>query len=131
MKIKRFSQIIIFIYYVILLFNMVIFARFNSISSYNLVPFKSIIKVLQSGNVYNIVINIWGNLLIFMPLDYFLIELFKLNKFRTNFIISFIIIVVIELLQFIFRVGVFDIDDIILCTFGMMVFYLFYNSKHR
>lgn len=34
-KVIKISQIIIFIYYVILLFNMVIFAGYNSINSYN------------------------------------------------------------------------------------------------
>ena len=45
-KVKKLSQIIIFVYYIILLFNMVIFARYNSINSYNLIPFKSIIDIL-------------------------------------------------------------------------------------
>ena len=34
-KVIKISQIIIFIYYVILLFNMVILAGYNSINSYN------------------------------------------------------------------------------------------------
>lgn len=127
----KFSQIIIFIYYVILLFNMVLFARYNSINSYNLIPFKSITDILQNGSVYLVVINMFGNLLVFMPLEYFLIELFKVKKLSFSFIISFIIILVIELFQFIFKVGVLDIDDLILCTFGMMIFNLIYNKIKR
>lgn len=127
-KITKLSQVIIFIYYVILLFNMVIFARYDSVNSYNLIPFKSIIDVLHSDNVYTIMINIFGNLLIFMPLEYFIIELFKVRKFSINFILSFIIIFMIELFQFVFRVGVLDIDDLILCVFGMMIFYVIYEK---
>ena len=127
-KIKRFYLSIIFIYYVILLFNMVIFARYNTINSFNLIPFKSIIDIFNNGNIYSIIINIFGNLLIFMPLEYFIIELFKINKFLLNFISSFVIILIIEIIQYIFKVGVLDIDDLILCTLGMMLFYIIYNK---
>lgn len=127
-KVKKLSQIIIFIYYIILLFNMVVFARYNSINSYNLIPFKSIIDVINKGNIYFIIINTFGNLLIFMPLEYFIIELFNVKNFKFNFAISITIILLIELLQFIFKVGVLDIDDLIMCILGMMFFYIFYNS---
>ncbi len=127
-KVTKFSLGIIFIYYIILLFNMVIFARYNTINSYNLIPFKSIIEIFNNGNIYSIIINIFGNLLIFMPLEYFIIELFKVKKFLLNFIISFIIIFIIEIIQYIFKIGVLDIDDLILCTLGMMLFYIIYNK---
>ena len=126
-KVKKLSQIIIFVYYIILLFNMVIFARYNSINSYNLIPFKSIIYIFKNETAYSIIINVFGNLLVFMPLEYFLIELFKVNKFLVNFILSFCIILLIELFQYVFKVGVLDIDDLILCTVGMMLFYICYN----
>lgn len=126
-KVKKLSQIIIFVYYIILLFNMVIFARYNSINSYNLIPFKSIIDIFRNGTSYSIIINVFGNLLVFMPLEYFLIELFKVNKFLVNFILSFCIILLIELFQYVFKVGVLDIDDLIICTLGMMLFYICYN----
>lgn len=126
-KVKKLSQIIIFVYYIILMFNMVTFARYNSINSYNLIPFKSIIDIFRNGTSYSIIINVFGNLLVFMPLEYFLIELFKVNKFLVNFILSFSIILLIELFQYVFKVGVLDIDDLIICTLGMMLFYICYN----
>lgn len=126
-KMLKLSQIIVFIYYVILLFNMVVFARYNSIDSYNLIPFKSIVDIFKNGTTYEVIINIFGNLLVFMPLEYFLIELFKVKKFSLNFIFSFGIILLIELFQYVFKVGVLDIDDLILCTFGMMIFYIIYT----
>lgn len=127
-KIKKISNIIIFIYYSILMFNMTVFARYNIVNSYNLIPFKTIIEIIRNGTLYSIIINIFGNLLVFMPMEYFLIEIFNINKFHKNFIISFIIVILFEVLQFIFKIGVFDIDDIILCLFGMMLFYLLYNK---
>ena len=125
-KVKRLSQIIIFIYYIILLFNMAFFARYNIVDSYNIIPFKSIINIISNRNVYSIIINIFGNLLIFMPLEYFIIELLNIKKIYVNFILSFIIILIIELLQFIFKVGVFDVDDLILCVLGMNLFFIIY-----
>ncbi len=127
-KVNKFSLSIIFTYYIILLFNMVIFARYNTINSFNLIPFKSIIEIFNNGNIYSIIINIFGNLLIFMPLEYFIIELFKVNKFLYNLVLSFSIILIIEIMQYIFKVGVLDIDDLILCTLGMMLFYIIYNK---
>ena len=128
-KIVRLSYIIVFIYYMILLFNMVIFARYNSISSYNLVPFKSIIDIFKNGTIYEVIINILGNLFIFMPLEYFFVELFKVKSFPINFMLSFGIILLIELFQYIFKIGVFDIDDLLLCTFGMIFFYVIYTNR--
>lgn len=109
------------------MFNMVIFARYNSINSYNLILFKSIIDIFKNETAYSTIINVFGNLLVFMPLEYFLIELFKVNKFSVNFILSFSIILLIEVFQFIFKVGVLDIDDLIICTLGMILFYICYN----
>ena len=128
MKVDKLSKTIVFIYYIILLFNMVIFARYSNITSYNIIPFASITNLITNGNLYTIVINLFGNLLIFMPLEYFIIELFKVNKFKQNLLLSFIIILMIETSQFILKIGVFDVDDIIICTFGMMIFYVIYNS---
>lgn len=130
-KITKFSQGIIFIYYVIFLFNMVLFARYTTIQSYNVIPFHSINTILSNGNFYAIIINIFGNLLIFMPLEYFLIELFRINKFLLNFVVVFLIILFIEIFQFIFKVGVLDIDDLFLCTLGSILFYIFYNKFQR
>lgn len=127
-KVLKLSHIIVFIYYVILLFNMVVFARYNSIDSYNLIPFKSIVDIFKNGTTYEVIINIFGNLLVFMPLEYFLIELFKVKRLPINFILSFAIILLIEVFQYVFKVGVLDIDDLILCTFGMMLFYIIYTK---
>jgi glycopeptide antibiotics resistance protein len=86
--------------------------------------------VLLSGNVYAIVINIFGNFFIFMPLQFFLIELFEIRKIKQNFLVCFTITFVIEIVQYIFKVGMLDVDDILLCVAGMMSFYYFYG-KYR
>ena len=127
-KVIKLSQIIIFIYYIILLFNMGMFARYNSIDSYNLIPFKSIIDSLKSGSAYSIIIIIFGNLFVLVPLEYFIIELFKIKKLSVNLILSIGISFLIDLIQYVFKIGVFDVDDIILRIFGMILFYIIYTK---
>lgn len=124
----KISNLVVFIYYSTLLFNMTIFTRFTNIESYNLIPFKSIYDIIISNNLYLILINIAGNLLVFMPIDYFIIELFNVNNFRKNLLISFLIVFTCEIIQYIFKIGVFDVDDIILCLLGMMLFYFAYTK---
>ena len=126
-KVKKYSQIIVFIYYIVLIFNMVFFARFSKINSYNLIPFHTIIEIINNNSLYSITINIFGNLLIFIPLEYFLIELFNVKNILHNFLISSGAILLIEILQYVFKVGIFDIDDILLSVIGMMLFYIFNN----
>jgi len=127
-KINKISLLIIAVYYCILLFNMTFFARFTNVNSYNLIPFKTIYEIILNNSLYSIIINIFGNLIVFMPIEYFLIKLFNINKFKINFIISFIIILMCEIIQYVFKLGVFDVDDIILCVSGMMLFYSVYNK---
>lgn len=124
----KISNLIIFIYYSTLLFNMTIFARFTNIHSYNLIPFKSIYDIVTSNNMYFILINLLGNLLVFMPIEYFMIELFNVVNFKKTLLINFFIIFICEVIQYIFKIGVFDVDDIILCFSGMMLFYLLYTK---
>ena len=130
-KVIKLSQIIIFIYYVILLFNMGMFARYNSIDSYNIIPFKSIIDSLKSGSVYSIIIIIFGNIFVLVPLEYFIIELFKIKKLSVNLILSIGISFLIDLIQYVFKIGVFDVDDIILRIFGMILFYIIYTKTKK
>ena len=130
-KVIKLSQIIIFIYYIILLFNMGMFARYNSIDSYNLIPFKSIIDSLKSGSVYSIIIIIFGNIFVLVPLEYFIIELFKIKKLSVNLILSIGISFLIDLIQYVFKIGVFDVDDIILRIFGMILFYIIYTKTKK
>ena len=125
-KILKLSQIIVFIYYVILLFNMGMFARYHNIDSYNLIPFKTIIDTFKNGSRYSISIVVFGNLLVFVPLEYFIIELLKVKKFSINLLLTFGISFFVDFVQYIFKIGVFDIDDIFLRTLGMMSFYIIY-----
>ncbi len=130
-RIRRLSQGIVFIYYVIWLFNMAIFARYQSVDGYQLIPFQTMIDCLRQGNLYVILINICGNFVIFMPLQYFMMELFGIRTLRYNALLSFLIVGMIEVVQYVGKIGVFDVDDLILCTSGMILFYVLYERKNK
>lgn len=129
-KRKKAVLAVLFIYYAVMLMNLTFLERTQTVTDYNIVPFRTIGTVLLSGNVYAIVINIFGNFFIFMPLQFFLIELFEIRKIKQNFLVCFTITFVIEIVQYIFKVGMLDVDDILLCVAGMMSFYYFYG-KYR
>lgn len=116
----------------------------NPISGVNLIPFKTIflyitgtelIKVLNPGDVINVrILNLFGNLLMFMPMGFFLPIITKKHSFKTTLCISVIITVLIEIIQF-FIGRSSDIDDVILnsigCCLGFLCFSLYKKSGIR
>ncbi|MGM7682378.1 VanZ family protein [Cytobacillus sp. Hm23] len=91
-------------------------------ASYNLIPFKTIGNYVNSIGYYNasvIMINLIGNVIVFIPFGLFLSLL--IPKLRKSSLLIFVFIWLIgslELLQFVFSLGSFDIDDILLNTVG-------------
>ena len=70
--------------------------------------------------------NIIGNIILFIPLGFFLPLLFKkASSFRSIFLFTLIASLNIEILQYLFMKGVCDIDDIIYNIVGTLLgFYL-------
>ena len=94
----------------------------------NLVPVINSIrelKYLPEIGVFNYLSNIFGNILLFFPLPVVLKTYFKNWKFSRVFLVSLCLSIFIETMQYIFRVGVADIDDVILNTIGSCLGYLF------
>ena len=97
---------------------------------YNIYPFKTIVNYLLNSSKYNlnvIFINLIANIITFIPLGFFISLLFIKNHKILNSIFPCILIILsIEMGQFIFNVGVLDIDDIILngigCILGIMIY---------
>lgn len=102
------------------------FGRVASIREYNLVPFSTISRYLKYrstfGNI-NFYINIYGNIIAFMPLGYFLFVLEKKHRLYKSILVPFITSLCIEIAQIKMSVGSFDVDDIILNTFGGFIIY--------
>jgi len=88
-------------------------------------PFESI-KFYLSGRMpfTYVFVNLIGNIVGFIPLAIFLALLFRpLRSATTCIICIFLISVGFELFQLVTSLGVCDIDDVILNTFGGMIGY--------
>lgn len=76
--------------------------------------------------------NLLGNIILFVPLGYFLPDLYpQLRKFRITFLSVTVIIAVVELTQLGLMVGTCDIDDLLLNVLGASVGYGLYRLTHR
>ncbi|MEG2801057.1 MAG: VanZ family protein [Longicatena sp.] len=109
--------------------NYAYYLRYQWLNGTNLVPFRTImvmIQIFSNPYVSNTIaiLNIFGNIAIFMPLSFFMVLLLKrMNKFWTFlYSISFILLLV-ELTQFFTLTGTMDIDDFILNLTGALMMY--------
>ncbi len=93
----------------------------------NFVPFGNIYMYLTGQNRFNldiIIHNTVGNVLIFIPLGIFFLLLISKESTISKAALFFMTCSLsIEVLQYVLRVGQFDIDDITLNTLGGMVGY--------
>jgi glycopeptide antibiotics resistance protein len=98
---------------------------------YNLVPFKTIGNYIKASSHINQdiwITNLFGNVLAFLPLGFFLPLLFiRINGFWKTLGAVFITTASVEIIQFMTKVGSFDIDDIILNTLGGALGYLIFK----
>ena len=98
---------------------------------YNLVPFQEIRRYIMNWEYFTIeqfVLNMAGNVGLFIP---FGAMLFVWKGKPVWFLevtgLTFLLSLGIEIIQLITRVGVFDVDDIILNTVGGMLGYFIYR----
>ena len=144
-RMKKITYGIILVIYVIMVLNMTIFARsmhkFNldgfrlgyKYGGLNLIPFKTILDYFINYKKYyfkTILINIIGNIIIFMPFQYLLVKSFNKLSIGKYLLIDVIVLIIIEFLQLITNCGVFDIDDIILNLIGMGLVLLVVKKKN-
>jgi glycopeptide antibiotics resistance protein len=92
---------------------------------YNLRPFVTIDLFMRSKSLrmHHIIINVLGNIGVFIPFGVFLPACFKgsLAKAAAAVLSG---LLAVEFLQFICKRGTFDVDDIILNTAGFIIGYL-------
>ena len=130
-RMNKISYIMIFVLYMIMTFNMTIFARYLNGYSYNLIPFKTILGYWAFPDLHNILVNILGNIVIVMPIQFLIIKIFDIKDFKKCILIDFLLILLIETLQLITHAGIFDIDDMILNLIGMSIMYAITTGKHQ
>jgi len=111
------------------------FGRNEAITEYNLVPFETIMRYINATGYINtsiVITNLAGNILAFVPLGFFLPLLFKgYMKFWRTFLLVVASTLLVESLQFYFRVGSFDVDDLILNSVGGVIGFGIYRIIHR
>ncbi len=131
-RMNKVSYIIALVIYIIMFFNLTIFGRIiDWYNTYNLIPFKTIIGYWAFPNAHNTIINILGNIVILMPVQFLLMKIFDIKKFKISLIIDTSLSLLIEIIQLISHAGVFDIDDIILNVLGMSIVYTIVMDKHK
>lgn len=119
---KKIYKIIIIPYTLFLLYLMFLgMGRFQYEENLlTLEPVFSTIKFIQGPNrTIDIVTIVLGNIIMFIPfgfLGWIFLDLRKLKPLLFSFISC---IIIVEALQYFTRMGIFEVDDIILNTFGV------------
>lgn len=128
---------IYFILYFVMLMSLTMFIRRPNISlnqiniseyfnSLNLIPFKTIGSYINNCLTDKISFyNIFGNLIALMPLSFLLMlkDEKNINILKQITKLS-LMVLIIEVIQFVFNCGIFDIDDFILNLSGSLLFYI-------
>ena len=114
---------LLFIVYVLLLFELLTGTENNSGSGINLVPFSEILRYPVGSKMF--IYNVLGNIMLFVPFGYFVTRYINGKSLYQIFVISFITSLTVEILQV--KLGrSFDVDDIILNVAGGVIGYFIY-----
>lgn len=133
---------IIFILYIFFLLYFLIFSELYGRSGvmenyhYNLTPFQEIERFWEYREQLGIwsYINLFGNILIFVPFGFFEPLASKKRSFWSTLVDGCLMSLVVEIFQLITKVGRFDVDDLLLNTSGVAIGYicfLIWNAIRR
>ena len=92
----------------------------EGIRNINLIPFRSMSPYLRNITEPYAFKNIIANILVFIPLGFFVSNKNSKNVFKTLVFCLFVILS-IECIQLLFKIGFFDVDDIILNFIGSLI----------
>ena len=124
----------------LLLLGYVVFYSFgreeNADYRYNLTLLQEIGRYyylgIRTGNWHLFILNVLGNVCVFVPLGIFLPKLFsKCQNPLLTILFSFELSLCVEIIQLITKVGSFDVDDIILNTLGGALGYITYKIVRK
>lgn len=109
-KVLTFTHVFVLLFYIALIVEIVFFSR-DTYRSVNFVPFEMI-----KAQGYSV--NVWGNVLMFIPLGIY--AAYYSRKVNVVKVLLFVMgaSVFIEVVQYVFKRGATDIDDVILNTAG-------------
>jgi glycopeptide antibiotics resistance protein len=90
----------------------------------NFVPFRTVLRYLRGDHGRFIaVINLVGNAAPFVPVGFLVSWVFRKMTWQASLAIAVAVGPAMEGMQVVFRVGIFDVDDIILNAFGVIIGY--------
>ena len=95
--------------------------------NYNLIPFRSMSTQIKRITQWWALKNLLGNIIPFIPFGFLLPVTYK--KFSSTISVCFTglaSILLIEIFQFLTKLGIFDVDDIILNMIGIVCGYLMF-----
>lgn len=98
----------------------------------NLVPFKTILIYLHGGNGWFIAsANLIGNILLLVPFGFLIPFVFQKITWKKSLVIAIATGLIIEGLQVLLQLGIFDIDDVILNGLGVMIGFWIFKGFRR
>lgn len=120
---------VLFMVYIVVLLKLTVF-RVSGYSDFriNVVPFIDLLKVYKNGNMWQFIRLFAGNIIWFLPFGFLLPCIFDKMCFLKTLLLGFSLSFGIELIQLIFKKGVFETDDLILNTFGTAVGYIMFKA---
>lgn len=114
---------LIFIIYVLLLYQLLTNVETNVNSGYNLVPFTEIFRYKVGSEMF--MYNVIGNIILFIPFGYFVSSYISASKVSHILVVSIISSLIVEIVQY--QIGrSFDVDDILLNVCGAILGFLLY-----
>ncbi len=119
---KEFSNLL-FIVYVLLLFELLTETELNKVRGYNLVPFTEIFRYDIGSEAF--LMNVVGNIVIFIPFGYLISTYIKPKRILPILVVSVISSATVEFVQLCIGRS-FDVDDIILNSLGAIIGFLIY-----
>ena len=132
-KQRRILILLLFLYLALVFYVTCFGVRMENVSDgsprYNLKPFKEILRFWNRRNIVgtrSMLLNIFGNVVMFMPLGMFVCAVPKKANILICIIISAFFSLLIETIQFCFQLGCFDVDDLILNTTGGVLGYILF-----
>ena len=90
----------------------------------NFTPFKTILPLLGGQTNHLIaMVNLFGNILPFMPVGFLAPAVYRSMTWRRSLVLAVAVGLAMESMEVVFRVGIFDVDDIMLNACGVMLGY--------
>ncbi|AZA86793.1 VanZ family protein [Chryseobacterium shandongense] len=122
------SYKVVILPYTILLLYLMFFGMGRKQSEDNLLTIEPVFSTINfiKGSISwkDIIIIVGGNIIMFIPFGFLGWIFPKLNNLKTLLITFVSSIVIIEALQYFSRLGIFEVDDVLLNTFGVFLGFL-------